>query len=557
MITINELFSGIGSQKKAFTDLELPHRVECTAEIDKDAMLSYAAIHYDFDVEFEKFDFPNEIEMKREMMDRNIGYDFKTGKHTLARVKGHRLKQYYLAYKLSKNEGDISKIEKLPYADFWTYSFPCFVEGTLVLTLDGYKPIEEVTTNDLVLTHTNTYQKVKKTMINKADSLIKLKTMCSETIYTTAEHPFYVRKKYREWNNLNRSYDRKFTSAEWVKAKDLSRDYYVGTAINQVSKLPQWNGSTFEWADGRSSRKSDILVSKFSNSNFWWLIGRYLGDGWIRSQGGIIICCDFTEIGQIVPILDELEFNYSVVQEKTVAKIHIAFKEIGEYCEQFGRGASNKCLSADILNLPINLLKSFLDGYLSADGCFTQNTYKITSVSRELIYGIGQCVAKAYHRPFSVYFTQRPKTHLIEGRIVNQKDSYTITYKLDTDIQDKAFYEDGYVWSPINSISECGYSGLVYNIETENDNSYVVQNIIVHNCTDISVAGNQEGIKKGTRSGLLFEVERLLNVSKEYNELPKYLMLENVKNLVGKKFKADFNRWLLFLEQLGKIIGKY
>lgn len=44
-------------------------------------MLSYAAIHYDFDNEFEKFEFPNEIEMRKEMMDRNIGYDFKEQKH--------------------------------------------------------------------------------------------------------------------------------------------------------------------------------------------------------------------------------------------------------------------------------------------------------------------------------------------------------------------------------------------------------------------------------------------------------------------------------------------
>lgn len=70
-------------------------------------------------------------------------------------------------------------------------------------------------------------------------------------------------------------------------------------------------------------------------------------------------------------------------------------------------------------------------------------------------------------------------------------------------------------------------------------------------CQDISVAGKGAGIKEGTRSGLLFEVERLLNTAAQDGTLPKYLLLENVKNLVSKRFKADFDSWLSFLGQLG------
>lgn len=71
-------------------------------------------------------------------------------------------------------------------------------------------------------------------------------------------------------------------------------------------------------------------------------------------------------------------------------------------------------------------------------------------------------------------------------------------------------------------------------------------------CQDISLAGKQAGIVKGkTRSGLLYEVERLLLESQKSDELPKYLIMENVKNLVSKKFIADFERWLEFLESLG------
>ena len=65
-------------------------------------------------------------------------------------------------------------------------------------------------------------------------------------------------------------------------------------------------------------------------------------------------------------------------------------------------------------------------------------------------------------------------------------------------------------------------------------------------CQDLSVAGKQVGLGKGTRSGLLYECEKVIEAKK-----PKYLLLENVKNLVGKKFKPQFEEWLSYLENLG------
>lgn len=70
-------------------------------------------------------------------------------------------------------------------------------------------------------------------------------------------------------------------------------------------------------------------------------------------------------------------------------------------------------------------------------------------------------------------------------------------------------------------------------------------------CQDLSVAGKQRGISEETRSGLLLHVERLLTESVLYGNQPKYLLLENVKALVSKKFMPDFQCWLDKLEQLG------
>ena len=69
-------------------------------------------------------------------------------------------------------------------------------------------------------------------------------------------------------------------------------------------------------------------------------------------------------------------------------------------------------------------------------------------------------------------------------------------------------------------------------------------------CQDLSVAGKQKGMTKGsgTRSGLLWEVERLLN---EVDNLPQVLLMENVPQVHGKKNMEDFQRWIDFLESKG------
>lgn len=67
-------------------------------------------------------------------------------------------------------------------------------------------------------------------------------------------------------------------------------------------------------------------------------------------------------------------------------------------------------------------------------------------------------------------------------------------------------------------------------------------------CTDISTAGKQVGLEKGsgTRSSLLWECEKAIE-----NKMPKYLLMENVKALVSKKFINHFNEWVSYLQSIG------
>jgi DNA (cytosine-5)-methyltransferase 1 len=69
-------------------------------------------------------------------------------------------------------------------------------------------------------------------------------------------------------------------------------------------------------------------------------------------------------------------------------------------------------------------------------------------------------------------------------------------------------------------------------------------------CQDLSLAGKLGGMSRnsGTRSGLLWEVERIL---KESKQLPKILLMENVPDVIGSNFIKDFKEWEEFLRSLG------
>jgi DNA (cytosine-5)-methyltransferase 1 len=70
-------------------------------------------------------------------------------------------------------------------------------------------------------------------------------------------------------------------------------------------------------------------------------------------------------------------------------------------------------------------------------------------------------------------------------------------------------------------------------------------------CQNLSSIGRGEGIKEGTSSGLLLEVKRLLIELKLLGRLPKFLLCENVKNILSKKHIDGWNEFAEFLESLG------
>lgn len=539
-IRLIELFAGYGSQSLALKYLGVPFEHHKICEWAIPSIQAYKDLHTtDDNTDYSKELTTEEVFEYLAKQGVSSNYNEPMTYDQIKRLGDEKARTIYNNIKATNNlvsvcnahGKDFEITDRDKYCYVLTYSFPCFTADSLVLTKTGYKKIVDIIGGDEVLGHDNKYHKVTNTFDNGFHTVYSVKGMGIDEIKATSNHKFYVREMYRKGHRSIRC----FKEPIWKEVKDLTKNDYLGVAINTKSKI----------VENDKLPTNELL--------FWWLIGRYLGDGWIRSQGGIIICCDKDEVIEITPKLDLLGFNYCIEKDTTATKIHIPKKALGEFVEQFGRGASNKHLTQDIIDLPVKYLQCFLDGYLSADGCRTNGIIKANSVSRELIYGIAQCVAKAYNTPYRIYKVNVNPTKLIQGRVVNQKDWYQLCFKTEKKKQDKAFYENGYIWYPIKEIVELGEE-QVYDIEVEDAHSFTVQNTIVHNCQDLSKAGKGKGMAKdsGTRSGLLWEVERILDeLNADGGNLPHILLMENVPDVIGTKNISHFADWVKKLDSLG------
>ncbi len=400
--------------------------------------------------------------------------------------------------------GDVTKINAidLPKIDLLIGGSPCFTNENLVMTSNGYKSIKEIKVGDMVLTHQNRYRKVLRIGGEKKETII-IKSQGSTRIETTKNHPFYCFEDKKQdykftWKNIgNFEKEDKVVSINWGINKDLKNFSNVDLYI-----LGRFLADGCCYKTKRKNRKNSYIY-KFKIS-----VGKH----------------------EIENFKSKVDNRFSYIEERTVFNAYIYKKEWVELGEKFGHLAHNKFIPNFILDLPVKRLKIFLEGYMDGDGHIRKqaskvNTYKRnTTVSEKLALTLSLAIQKCYNG-VSICFTKRKKKHIIENRIVNQKDTYEISYtEIKTKFSKYKTFKNytAYNLTKSTSFKESGIN-KVYNIEVEEDNSYIVNNLIVHNCQGFSFAGKQLNFND-PRSKLFFEFVRLLKECK-----PKYFLLENVK----------------------------
>lgn len=385
-----------------------------------------------------------------------------------------------------------------------TAGFPCFTETTQVLTSQGYKSIKDVNIGDLVVTHTNNWQPVTA-KFHKENYVWEVKAQGVLTTETTEEHPYLV----SEMTRINGK--RTFSTPEWVEVKNLNKNHFV--CFPKIEK--ECNPLNLSEED-------------------CYILGRYVADGHtakhLRKEKGregerfwnLILSVGSHKIPKI-------ETKHCLHKHgKSVHRMVFCNKRLVEIAEKYlGVGSINKEIPPIFLELPKNLLELFLNGLLDGDGSDRDGLYRLTSISQKLVMSLNLAIMKVYGVVGNITKTFRPKTTTIEGRVVNQKDTYTISFTKEVRKQ-KHYHEiEKLFLAPIKSVKNTGVIDDVYNIEVATDNSYTANNAVVHNCQAWSIAG--KGLGDKDERGMLFWTT-LDIISKVIQNNPKAkFILENVK----------------------------
>ena len=387
---------------------------------------------------------------------------------------------------------------------------PCFVAGTSVVTLGGYKNIEDVATEDYVLSHNNKWRKVIRVGGKLADTLI-LKAQGMLNTETTHEHPYYVRTMNKSWDNEKRRYVKTLSEPFWKKAGELCAGDFLS-----------------------------IPVIKDETNRFYltdeecFIIGRYIADGHTRNDFRTTEGRPLDRHWQLILSvgshkIPKIEIRHSLYEHgRSVHRMVFSSKRLVEIVEkECGKGAVNKKISQELLDLPVHKLEKLIDGLLSGDGSKRKDEYRLTTVSKELAQSLCLAICKVYGVAASIEFTVRPKTTVIEGRTVNQRDTYTVSFRKERKKHSHFHVTESHVWVPFKGSNDTGNTRQVFNLEVATDNSYTANNVVVHNCQGFSFAGKQLAFDD-PRSKLFFTFIDILRAAKFFNPNVKF-MLENVK----------------------------
>lgn len=353
---------------------------------------------------------------------------------------------------------------------------PCFLPGTLVLTNRGYIEIENVVKKDLLLSHTGIMRKINKLYKTQYDGKIyNIKTEYHpHIIKCTPEHPFFVKK----------SVD---SDTEWVNADKLKPNYFIGCPINKNEIIP-----TFSYTMTQRKRNGEPLENQIQltldNEEYWFMMGYYVGDGWLDWNGSKY---------RFYFVFNENDMKTSYLRIREIVKLsEVKTSSTGcrkfegrkfdwwNLLQNFGHLAHGKKIPEWVQDAPKKFIRKFIEGYIAADGCKTNPDKLInaTTVSPHLAFGFQRLFLKL-GRITSVRYYHMPETHVIQGRIVNQRNLYVVDKNLNDSKYRKSFIEGDYAWFNIYSIEEDNVDDeYVYNFDVETDHSYIVENLATHNC---------------------------------------------------------------------------
>ena len=385
------------------------------------------------------------------------------------------------------------------------WDLPCFIAGTKVQTLFGWKNIEDITTNDYALTDKGRFKKVNKLYINNIEDkkLFKIDVTGNNIpTFATEEHPILGIKREKV-KNTRKGFKFDPTQVEFIKTKDLKKgDFLVKTKFEICNHIEEFDIFSLDnslektnkqvwYKTGFNNKGEQIKINRFIDiKKCSYILGLFLAEGSFDGNK-VTISLHSKEKDIAEKFVKDISsiFGYSTNWFKQYGnKFYIEFgsKIIGKFFEYFcGNGSHNKEIRyQNGYNLiTSSIAKDILDAAFIGDGHITKTNWKkYTTVSEKFALQYQSVLQNLGFTP------------ILQKQYRKDKNSIEFTISW---LEDKTRKHSRKMWFnetigtiiTIKSIKEEEYNDNVYNIEVEEDNTYQLSSFTAHNCTEMLACG--------------------------------------------------------------------
>lgn len=343
---------------------------------------------------------------------------------------------------------------------------PCFSGDAIIAIPNGYINIDLIKEGDMVLSGTGIPRRVNQVWRTwYRGPMRQISIRYNNTPFEcTTNHPFLIKGK------------------GWVNAGDLK----IGDRV-AIPKPKAIRDHEFSYSvkKGLKNNPDGMLIHKTHalTINDYFMLGYYLGNGWINDKKKrVSFAIPHKKADVLLPkIRESIKVCKKNGPSLSVASYELDNQKWYKICLDFGRGAFGKRIPDWIFTSTEEAKKAFLEGYTESDGHTNDaGTILFTTVSPYIAYGI-QRLCTMLDKVMSVRLQKRPPFTQIEGRVVRQRDTYSLSLPKTTQNKGMEFDENN-VWLPITEIKDYSDELYVYNLDVEEEHTYLVSNIVTHNC---------------------------------------------------------------------------
>lgn len=374
------------------------------------------------------------------------------------------------------------------HTEWFRREYMCVDEKTPIKTDAGYKFIKDIKTGDNVFTHKGRYRKVVNIFKNKLDNRKVYRVQSSNNIghLCTEGHELYIAITNNK--HLNAGYTEKWEKVENIDFKSQKHKVYY--------KVP------LDLNKGVMNIEKDLA----------YLIGWHIAEGHVSTYNQ----ASFLSLNMNDPIdeINKISKKYwgkeyvSASDKGSCIQYGLYSKKAKEFYKQFGCGAKNKFIPNEFKLLSNDVLKSLIKGIFSGDGFVNIENKRagLTSISENLIYDVSD-ILNILEIPHQINMIREEGDSEILGRKVYVQNCYSIkifgknfdkfvdsVFNLQTEVKSnrsRSYISNGYLYSRIFNIETVEYNKpYVYDIEVEEDHSYVSTHAVFHNCEIIKNSDN-------------------------------------------------------------------